>query len=32
MDPVELFNHDLCKQIKEWQDAGERIVLAIDLN
>jgi hypothetical protein len=31
-DPVELFNHNLCKQIKEWRDAGERIVLAIDLN
>jgi hypothetical protein len=31
-DPVDLFNHDLSKQIKEWQDAGERLVLAIDLN
>jgi hypothetical protein len=31
-DPVELFDHDLSKQIKEWQDAGERIVLAMDLN
>jgi hypothetical protein len=31
-DPVELFDRDLSKQIKEWQDAGERIVLAMDLN
>ncbi len=31
-DPVELFDFDLSKQIKEWQDAGDRIVLVIDLN
>jgi hypothetical protein len=31
-DPVELFDRDLSKQIKEWQDAGERIVLAMDIN
>ncbi len=31
-DPVELFDQDLSKQIKEWRDAGERIVLVADLN
>ncbi len=31
-DPVELFNRDLSKQIKEWRDAGDKIVLAADLN
>jgi hypothetical protein len=31
-DPVSLFDRDLSKQIKEWQGAGERIVLAMDLN
>jgi hypothetical protein len=31
-DPVELFNLNLSKQIMEWQGAGERIVLVMDLN
>ncbi len=31
-DPVTLFDSDLSKQIKEWRGAGERIVLAIDVN
>jgi hypothetical protein len=31
-DPVTLFDSDLSKQIKEWRSAGERIVLAIDVN
>ena len=31
-DPVALFDSDLSKQIKEWRDAGERIVLVIDVN
>jgi hypothetical protein len=31
-DPVSLFNDDLSKQIKEWRGAGERIVLAMDMN
>jgi hypothetical protein len=31
-DPVELFDLDLSKQIKEWRDAGDRIVLVMDLN
>ncbi len=31
-DPVELFDLDLSKQIKEWQDAGDRAVLVMDLN
>jgi hypothetical protein len=32
MDPVYMFDVDLSKQIKEWQGAGERIVLAMDVN
>ncbi len=32
MDPVSLFDVDISKQIKEWQGAGERIVLAMDIN
>ncbi len=31
-DPVELFDFNLSKQIKEWQDAGDRMVLVMDLN
>ena len=31
-NPVELFDLDLSKQIVEWQGAGERIVLVINLN
>ncbi len=31
-DPVELFDLDLSKQIKEWRDTGDRIVLVMDLN
>jgi hypothetical protein len=30
--PVELFNRDLAKQIKEWRQSGERIVLVMDVN
>jgi len=30
--PVELFNRDLAKQIKEWRKSGERIVLVMDVN
>ena len=32
LNPVELFDLDLSKQIAEWQGAGEIIVLVIDLN
>jgi hypothetical protein len=31
-DPVELFDLDLSKQIKEWRDTGDRIVLVMDLS
>jgi hypothetical protein len=31
-NPVNLFDHDLSKQIKEWQKQGERIVLLMDIN
>jgi hypothetical protein len=31
-NPVKLFDHDLSKQIKEWQTQGERIVLLMDVN
>jgi hypothetical protein len=30
--PVELFDRDLVKQIKEWRKFGERIVLVMDVN
>ncbi len=30
--PVELFNGDLAKQIKEWKQSRERIVLVMDVN
>jgi hypothetical protein len=30
--PVELFDRDLSKQIKEWRKSGERIVLVLDVN
>jgi len=31
-DPVAMFDTNLSKQIKEWQGAGERIVLVINVN
>ncbi len=31
-DPVNLFDSDLSKQIKEWRCAGEKIVLVINVN
>jgi hypothetical protein len=31
-DLVTLFDSNLSKQINEWRDAGERIVLVIDVN
>jgi hypothetical protein len=31
-NPVNLFDHDLSKQIKEWRKQGERIVLLMDVN
>ncbi len=31
-NPVDLFDHDLSKQIKEWQKQGKRIVLLMDVN
>ena len=31
-NPVDLFDHDLSKQIQEWRKQGERIVLLMDVN
>ncbi len=31
-NPVELFDHELCKQIKEWRARGKRILLMMDIN
>ncbi len=31
-NPINLFDHDLCKQVKEWRGKGERIILMMDLN
>jgi hypothetical protein len=30
--PVDLFNHNLSKQIKKWRGKGERIILMKDIN
>jgi hypothetical protein len=31
-NPIDLFDHDLSKQVKGWQGKGERIILMMDLN
>jgi hypothetical protein len=31
-NPVELFDHDLCKQIKKWRVRSKRILLMMDIN
>ena len=31
-DPIQLFDDDLCKEIQEWLDIGDSIVLGIDMN
>jgi hypothetical protein len=31
-NPVDLFDHGLSKQIKEWRGKGERIILMMDIN
>jgi hypothetical protein len=31
-NPVDLFDHNLSKQIKEWRGKGERIILMMDIN
>jgi len=31
-DPIKLFDDDLCKDIQEWLDIGDSIVLGIDMN
>ena len=31
-DPIKLFDDDLCKEIQEWLDIGDSIVLGIDMN
>jgi hypothetical protein len=31
-NPINLFDHDLCKQVIEWRGKGERIILMMDLN
>jgi hypothetical protein len=32
MNPVDLFDQDLTKQIKEWRGKGERILIMMDIN
>ncbi len=29
---MELFNHNLSKQVKEWRGKGERVILMMDIN
>jgi hypothetical protein len=31
-NPIDLFDHDLSKQVKEWRGKGKRIILMMDLN
>jgi hypothetical protein len=31
-NPIDLFDHDLSKQIKEWRGKGKRILLMMDIN
>jgi hypothetical protein len=31
-NPVDLFDQDLTKQIKEWRGKGERILIMMDIN
>jgi hypothetical protein len=32
LNPIDLFDSDLSKQIREWRTSGERIVLLMDIN
>jgi hypothetical protein len=32
LNPIDLFDHDLSKQVKEWRSKGKRILLMMDLN
>jgi hypothetical protein len=27
-----MFNHDLCKQVKEWMERGKRVFIMMDIN
>jgi hypothetical protein len=31
-NPVDLFNQDLCKQVKEWRRRGKRVLIMMDIN
>jgi hypothetical protein len=31
-NPVDLFDHDLCKQVKEWRGRGKRVLIMMDIN
>ncbi len=32
LNPIDLFDHNLSKQVKEWRSKGKRILLMMDLN
>jgi hypothetical protein len=31
-NPVDLFDHNLCKQVKEWRGRGKRVLIMMDIN
>ena len=31
-NPVDLFDHNLCKQVKEWMGRGKRVLIMMDIN
>ncbi len=31
-NPVDLFDHNLCKQVKEWMGRGKRVLMMMDIN
>jgi hypothetical protein len=31
-NPVDMFDHDLCKQLKEWRGRGERVLIMMEIN
>jgi hypothetical protein len=30
--PLDLFDPDLCKQVKEWRGRGKRVLIMMDIN
>jgi hypothetical protein len=32
LTPIDLFDHNLCKQVKEWRGRGKRVLIMMDIN